>query len=85
MNTSTISSKYQIVIPKELRKQLQLKPGQKVNLRKTKRGIEVDTTSNLDQFVGIAKGAWGEDSDAYIRGLRDEWEQHQQTIDNLHQ
>ena len=30
MNTVTISSKYQVVIPREIREQFNLKPGQKI-------------------------------------------------------
>lgn len=72
MNTSTISSKYQIVIPKELRKQLSIKPGQTVYLSSRPDGVLVQTTSRVEKLYGSMEGAWGSDSEAYLRGLRDE-------------
>lgn len=73
MNTATISSKYQIVIPKELRKQLDIKPGQKVYLSSNKQGeVTVQTASHVEQLYGTAKGYWGDDSTEYLDTLRDE-------------
>jgi len=75
MATVTISSKYQIVIPKELRRELKFKPGQKLRMRKNKAGgIIIEPNSIVDQYYGSMKGAWGVDSDKYLRELRDEWE-----------
>jgi len=75
MNTSTVSAKYQIVIPKELRKQLNIKPGQRVRLKKTKSGdILVSGSSEVEKSYGILKGAWGKNSDEYIQHMREEWD-----------
>jgi AbrB family looped-hinge helix DNA binding protein len=75
METITISSKYQVVIPKKLRRKLNLRPGQKLRIRETKDGsLEIDTKSALDQYVGAIPGAWGKDPAAYIRKMRDEWD-----------
>lgn len=75
METSTVSKKYQIVIPKKLRQQLGIKPGQKLHISKLKEGsLEITTHSNLDQYVGALKGVWGPDSDAYLRKERDSWD-----------
>jgi AbrB family looped-hinge helix DNA binding protein len=80
----TLSSKYQIVIPKELRKKLQIKPGQKLRIEKLgDDALKIQTGSALDKYVGSLKGAWGEDSDKYLRELRDEWEGHQKRLDDL--
>jgi len=74
MKSSTVSSKYQVVIPKALRKDLDIKPGQKVYLSIKNGKLEMDTTSALDEVFGCMKGAWGKDSDAYLRELRNEWD-----------
>jgi len=84
MATVTLSSKYQIVIPKELRKQLQMKRGQKLRIEKLGNDtLKIQTGSALDKYVGSLKGAWGGDGDKYLRELRDEWETHQQKLDEL--
>lgn len=73
MVTVTLSDKYQVVIPKELRKGLNLRPGQKLRISKGKNGvITVATKSVVDELAGSMPGAWGTDSDAYLRELRDE-------------
>ena len=84
METITLSTKYQLVIPKKLRRELNLKPGQKLRISKLKDGsLKLQSKSALDEFVGSVKGVWGEDPVAYIRKQRDEWEEHQQRLDNL--
>lgn len=60
-----VSSKFQIVIPKEIRKELGLKPGDKVTWvgsRKNKRLVRVPT---LDEMIGTLKGM-------DVSGYRDE-------------
>lgn len=75
MAVLTVSSKYQVVIPKLLRRELGIKPGQKIHILPLKKGsLEITTNSALDAYVGILKGAWGPDSDAYIRNERDSWD-----------
>lgn len=75
MQTVTLSSKYQVVIPKALRKGLSIKPGQKIKITKTKEDIiELSTHSSLDKYVGSVRGVWGDDPVAYIRKQRDEWD-----------
>ncbi len=72
---STISAKYQIVIPKNLRRELGLKPGHKVYFRKNKNDeLVVGRNTVLDEVYGSMKGAWGLDSDAYLRKIRSEWD-----------
>lgn len=86
MTTSTISSKYQIVIPKELRTQLQIRPGQKVRLSLKKNGdITVKTSSVADEMYGALAGRdiWGKDPAKTIRKDRDEWEERQKQLDRL--
>ncbi len=68
-----LSDKYQVVIPKSVRKGLNLQPGQKLRIsRNTSGNITIKTGSVLDELYGSMKGMWGPDSDAYVRDLRNE-------------
>lgn len=55
MNTSTLSPKYQIVIPKEIRKKLTLRPGQRLAVSEKDGHIEMRPILTPDQFAGILK------------------------------
>lgn len=72
MQSSTISSKHQIVIPKQLRRKLHLQPGQKVYITsgEVDGEIIIKTKSQVEKLYGAVKGGWGEDSNAYIHELR---------------
>lgn len=69
----TVSDKYQVVIPKAVRKQLRLKPGQKVNVSRQKDGkIVIDTVSVVDRLAGSLSGVWGKQDPAeWLRADRD--------------
>ncbi len=57
MTQTTVSSKYQVVIPKKVRERMQLKPGQKLSVI-TKGGIiYLVPLLELDELRGIAAGA----------------------------
>ena len=56
MTKSTISPKYQIVIPKKIRKSLQLKPGQKVHVIQSAHRIELIPEKPLSEMRGFLKG-----------------------------
>lgn len=56
MKTITISPKYQIVIPKEIRKGLKLKPGQKLQVIQTEDRIEYIILKNIKDARGFLKG-----------------------------
>ncbi|HJN52457.1 MAG: AbrB/MazE/SpoVT family DNA-binding domain-containing protein [Pseudomonadales bacterium] len=56
MNEVTISSKYQIVIPKDIRKQLSLKPGQRVRAICIGERIELVPIRDLKETKGFLKG-----------------------------
>ncbi len=79
----TVSDKYQVVIPKAVRQQLQIKPGQKVRVKRKAKTIIIDTSSVVEKYAGSLSGVWGDDPDRYIRELRDEWEEHQKKLDAL--
>lgn len=78
MNSAIISAKYQIVIPRELRQQLRLKPGQKVSFSLNEdQQLVVESAQDVlselrNEFSG--KGIWGDDPVAYVRRQRDEWD-----------
>lgn len=78
----TLSSKYQVVIPKAVRKRLGIKPGQKFDVQPGKDGsvvLKKDPTPDFDsligQYAGAARGAWGPDPIATLRKMRhEEWD-----------
>jgi len=56
MTTVTISPKYQIVIPKEIREELNLKPGQKIHLLRVGDRIEFIPVHDVKEARGFLKG-----------------------------
>jgi AbrB family looped-hinge helix DNA binding protein len=55
MTTSILSPKYQLVIPKEIRKSLNLKPGQRLRLIEKNGHIEVRPILTPEQLIGYLK------------------------------
>lgn len=53
---TTISTKYQIVIPREVREQFNLKPGQKVVFIPYKNSIRLVIVPSIKEARGIFKG-----------------------------
>ncbi len=56
MGTVTISPKYQIVIPKKIREELDLRPGEKVMVINYNNRIEYIPLKNIKNMRGILKG-----------------------------
>jgi len=56
MQTVTISSKYQVVIPQEVREQFHLKPGQKLAFIPYKGTLRVVIIPPLEEARGMLKG-----------------------------
>jgi AbrB family looped-hinge helix DNA binding protein len=56
MQTALLSPKYQIVIPKEIRKSLNLKPGQRLQVTEVNGKIEVRPILTPEQLIGYLKG-----------------------------
>lgn len=56
MNTVTVSPKYQIVIPKDVRDALQIKPGQKVQILRYENRIVLIPVIAIQQTRGFLKG-----------------------------
>lgn len=65
MDTVTISSKYQIVIPRRIREQFNLKPGQKIAFIPYKGMLRVVIVPPIEEARGMLKGISQE-------GLREE-------------
>jgi len=61
---TTISSKYQVVIPKPVRERLGLKPRQKLTVLEKDGMVILVPERSLDELRGIAKGA-------RLQGFRD--------------
>ena len=55
MTTSPLSPKYQIVIPKEIRKKLALKPGQRLSVSERNGRIELTPVLTPTQLIGFLK------------------------------
>lgn len=78
MQTVTIGIKYQIVIPKEVRRKIPgITPGRKVTVKPADtRTILIKPMPQdwVKQTQGIAKKAWkGIDTTKYLEELRNEW------------
>ncbi|MBU6181409.1 MAG: AbrB/MazE/SpoVT family DNA-binding domain-containing protein [Verrucomicrobia bacterium] len=56
MTAVTVSSKYQIVIPKELRKILGIKSGTRLQAIPDKQGIRLVKEPEIDEIKGLIKG-----------------------------
>lgn len=90
MQLVTVGSKYQIVIPKEIRKKIKsLKPGRKVgvySLDDKSIAIDPEPQTWVDRTYGLMKDAWKDvDPAAEIEKMRDEWEQKITELDKIRQ
>jgi AbrB family looped-hinge helix DNA binding protein len=56
MNTVRISPKYQVVIPKEIRERMKLRPGQKITMFLFEDRIEMVPLRPLNKMRGFLKG-----------------------------
>lgn len=56
MNTVTVSPKYQVVIPKNIREALCLKPGQKLKVLEYDGRIELIPDREISELKGFLKG-----------------------------
>jgi AbrB family looped-hinge helix DNA binding protein len=56
MQTVTVSPKYQVVIPKNIRETLQLKPGQKMRVIEYDGRIEMIPDRDISELRGFIKG-----------------------------
>jgi AbrB family looped-hinge helix DNA binding protein len=56
MNTVTVSPKFQVVIPKEIRERLQIKPGQKIQVFNLDDQIILVPVMSIKEARGFLKG-----------------------------
>ena len=56
MNTVTVSPKFQVVIPLEVRRRLQLKPGEKLAVVELNGGLRLMPLKSPSTLRGIARG-----------------------------
>jgi AbrB family looped-hinge helix DNA binding protein len=56
MTTVTVSPKYQVVIPREIREALGIRPGQKVQVLQYQNRIEFIPVRPIEQMRGFLKG-----------------------------
>ena len=56
MQTVTVSPKYQVVIPKNIRDALKLRPGQKMRVIEYDRRIELIPDRDISELRGFLKG-----------------------------
>jgi len=63
METVKVSPKFQVVIPKRVREELQLKPGQELNVYILDGTIQFSKPRSIRELKGIAKGMKWKDED----------------------
>ena len=63
METVKVSPKFQVVIPKKLREELQLKPGQELNVYIMDGTIRFSKPRPITELRGIVKGMKWKDED----------------------
>jgi AbrB family looped-hinge helix DNA binding protein len=56
MTNTTVSTKYQIVIPKEIRERMNIRPGQKLQMIQIGRRIEIIQLMPVEEYRGIHPG-----------------------------
>ena len=56
MDTVKVSPKFQVVIPKKIREQLELKPGEELQIYLLDRSIRIHRPRSIKELRGIAKG-----------------------------
>nr|VFK51139.1 MAG: looped-hinge helix DNA binding domain-containing protein, AbrB family [Candidatus Kentron sp. TUN]VFK51338.1 MAG: looped-hinge helix DNA binding domain-containing protein, AbrB family [Candidatus Kentron sp. TUN]VFK54459.1 MAG: looped-hinge helix DNA binding domain-containing protein, AbrB family [Candidatus Kentron sp. TUN] len=73
----TLSTKNQIVIPKEARDRLHLVPGKRLLIKVEKNAIIIvpEPDDYVNALAGLHKEVWeGNDTEAYLREERNSWD-----------
>jgi AbrB family looped-hinge helix DNA binding protein len=63
MMTVKVSPKFQVVIPKELREKMKLRPGQELLIFERDGGIRLEPPRSIAELRGMARGIRWEESD----------------------
>jgi AbrB family looped-hinge helix DNA binding protein len=61
MDTSVVSSKYQVVIPRNIRKKFNVKPGQRVMFIPYQKSLRMVIVPSIEEAYGILEGMNTED------------------------
>ena len=71
-----VSTKHQIAVPSEARRALGIKAGDRliVEIREREIALVPRRPRAAERLRGLGGGYWGDDPVAYIRALRDEWD-----------
>jgi len=89
---STVSSKYQVVIPKEIRRAYDIGAGQRLQFVAEGDGVLVLRTKlDMEQLASKYDDVWGRDgsdeqgikTSEHLKQLHEEWEQGQGRLDAL--
>ena len=56
MNTSVVSSKYQVVIPRKIREKFNLKPGQRVMFIPYQKSLRMVIVPSIEEAYGMLEG-----------------------------
>lgn len=77
MNTTKLSQKYQIVVPKAVREMMKLKAGMSVALYpldESRAVIVKQAKDSVKMLRGLGKEVWQDvDTDVYLSNLKKEW------------
>ena len=63
METVKVSPKFQVVIPKKLREELELKPGEELQIYLFEKSLRLQRPRSIKDLRGIAKGMRWKDED----------------------
>lgn len=81
MQQTLVSTKYQVVIPREVRRKMKVKPGQRMNVDVVGEKIVLSKTKEKkkwnwpDDYLKNLKDPWeGEDRKKYLEEERNSWE-----------
>lgn len=71
-----VSTKHQIAVPSEARKALGIKAGDRLTvvIREDEIALRPRPSRAVERLRGLGGGYYGDDPVAYVRALRDEWE-----------
>ena len=75
MKTTKVGQRYQVVIPKEIRNQLKLKPGERLKVELMGNTVVMERySSEAEQWYGKQKTLWANiDALAYLKEERSTW------------
>lgn len=71
-----VSSRHQIAVPSEARRALGIRAGDRlaVEIRRDVIVLRPQSRTTAERLRGTGRGIYGPDPVAYVRALRDEWE-----------